>query len=157
MGVAAPNAAGNASANHRAPVEPGWGSISDAPSWATAGAAEPAPAANPSRLPSAAPSPATPSDGPSLGTSSSGTPSPGRPSSEAPAPKRMSLYERLKNSPEAQAGRASAPERKVDLPYVEDIPSADDETIEESGLVGRAAVERILGGRLIEERAVGGS
>ncbi|HSU71045.1 MAG TPA: DNA polymerase III subunit gamma and tau, partial [Micrococcaceae bacterium] len=157
MGGTAPNAAGNASANHRAPVEPGWGSISDAPSWATAGAAEPASAANPSRPPSTAPSPGTPSDGPSLGTSSSGTPSPGGPSSEAPAPKRMSLYERLKNSPEARAGRASAPERKVDLPYVEDIPSADDETIEESGLVGRAAVERILGGRLIEERAIGGS
>ncbi len=81
------------------------------------------------------------------------------PPSDAPAPgqRKMSLYERLKNSPEAQAARASAPERKVDLPYVEDIPSADDETIEQSGLVGRAAVERILGGRLVEERSVNGS
>ncbi len=124
-----------------APVEPGWGPIADAPDWATAGPASPA-------VPTASVAPGTPS---------SGTPSSDAPSSEAPAPKRMSLYERLKNSPEAQAGRVSAPERKVDLPYVEDIPSADDETIEESGLVGRAAVERILGGRLIEERAVGGS
>jgi DNA polymerase-3 subunit gamma/tau len=42
-------------------------------------------------------------------------------------------------------------------PVVEDIPSADDETIEESGLFGRAAVERILGGKLIEERALDGT
>ncbi|MDN5670138.1 MAG: hypothetical protein L0G87_17265 [Renibacterium salmoninarum] len=48
-----------------------------------------------------------------------------------------------------KAAPEAAPEPE---PYVEDIPSADDETIEESGLVGRAAVERILGGRLIEER-----
>lgn len=36
----------------------------------------------------------------------------------------------------------------------EDVPSPDDETIEESHLMGRAAVERILGGKLIEERPV---
>ncbi len=78
------------------------------------------------------------------------------PDAGAAKPK-MSLYERLKNSPEAQAGRVAAPKRKVDLPYVEDIPSADDETIESSGLVGRAAVERILGGRLVEERNISGS
>jgi DNA polymerase-3 subunit gamma/tau len=35
---------------------------------------------------------------------------------------------------------------------VEDVPSEDDVTIEESGVVGQAAVERILGGQLIEER-----
>jgi DNA polymerase-3 subunit gamma/tau len=40
------------------------------------------------------------------------------------------------------------------LRYVEDVPSADDETIEESGLVGRTAIERILNGRLVEERSV---
>jgi DNA polymerase-3 subunit gamma/tau len=40
------------------------------------------------------------------------------------------------------------------LNYVEDIPSADDETIEQSGLVGRQAIERILNGRLIEERSL---
>jgi DNA polymerase-3 subunit gamma/tau len=46
------------------------------------------------------------------------------------------------------------PTGAVDLKYVEDIPSADDETIEESGLVGRQAIERILNGRLIEERSL---
>jgi DNA polymerase-3 subunit gamma/tau len=40
---------------------------------------------------------------------------------------------------------------------VEDIPSADDETIEESGVFGRAAVERILGGKLLEERSLDGA
>ncbi|HEY8293978.1 MAG TPA: hypothetical protein VIG41_01455 [Micrococcaceae bacterium] len=118
-----------------APAEPGWGAISEAPDWATA-----APAAS---TVAAGSNPAPVTDPPS--------------DAAAPGPRKMSRYERLKNSPEAQAGRASAPERKVDLPYVEDIPSADDETIEESGLIGRAAVERILGGRLIEERSVNGS
>ena len=72
---------------------------------------------------------------------------------------RQSLYQRLSNSPEAEAGRAKAPARAVAAAstYVQDIPSADDETIEESGVFGRAAVERILGGKLIEERSLDGS
>lgn len=72
---------------------------------------------------------------------------------------KLSLYQRLSNSPEAEAGRAKAPARQVEsaAPYVQDIPSADDETIEESGVFGRAAVERILGGKLIEERSLDGS
>lgn len=72
---------------------------------------------------------------------------------------RQSLYQRLSNSPEAEAGRAKAPARAAATPsaYVQDIPSADDETIEESGVFGRAAVERILGGKLIEERSLDGS
>nr|WP_311381113.1 DNA polymerase III subunit gamma and tau [Arthrobacter sp. ISL-85] len=72
---------------------------------------------------------------------------------------RQSLYQRLSNSPEAEAGRAKAPARAAAAPssYVQDIPSADDETIEESGVFGRAAVERILGGKLIEERSLDGS
>ena len=63
------------------------------------------------------------------------------------------------NSPEAEAGRAKAPARAAPAAaaYVQDIPSADDETIEESGVFGRAAVERILGGKLIEERSLDGS
>jgi DNA polymerase-3 subunit gamma/tau len=44
--------------------------------------------------------------------------------------------------------------RGLNLSYVEDIPSDDDEAIEDSNLVGRAAIERILGGRLIEERSL---
>ncbi|MGN6443697.1 MAG: DNA polymerase III subunit gamma and tau, partial [Arthrobacter sp.] len=72
---------------------------------------------------------------------------------------RQSLYQRLSSSPEAEAGRAKAPARAAAAPsaYVQDIPSADDETIEESGVFGRAAVERILGGKLIEERSLDGS
>ncbi|MDJ0354878.1 DNA polymerase III subunit gamma and tau [Paenarthrobacter sp. PH39-S1] len=181
------------------PAEPGWGTLADAPDWATAApgvgsATVPSPAressAASSRAPSSAPgSSPTTSRAPAQVPAASPTPSP-PPGSSASAsvgvsgftgfagahtgvvttqtsngtapdavavkPK-MSLYERLKNSPEAQAGRIAAPKRKVDLPYVEDIPSADDETIESSGLVGRAAVERILGGRLVEERSIGGS
>lgn len=70
---------------------------------------------------------------------------------------RLSMYQRLSQSPEARAGRSLAPRRAVETAYVEDVPSADDETIEESGLFGRAAVERILGGRLIEERSLDGN
>lgn len=80
--------------------------------------------------------------------------------SEAAAPTgRQSLYQRLSNSPEAEAGRAKAPARAAAATtvYVQDIPSADDETIEESGVFGRAAVERILGGKLVEERSLDGS
>ena len=76
-----------------------------------------------------------------------------------PAPSgtgKQSLYQRLSNSPEAMAGREKAPARATVAPdsVVEDIPSADDETIEESGVFGRAAVERILGGKLLEERSL---
>jgi DNA polymerase-3 subunit gamma/tau len=72
---------------------------------------------------------------------------------------KQSLYQRLSNSPEAEAGRAKAPARQAETSktYVQDIPSADDETIEESGVFGRAAVERILGGKLVEERSLDGS
>ncbi|WP_223941708.1 DNA polymerase III subunit gamma and tau [Arthrobacter sp. StoSoilB22] len=72
---------------------------------------------------------------------------------------RQSLYQRLTNSPEAQAGRVQAPARTQAAPasVTEDIPSPEDETIEESRVFGRAAVERILGGKLIEERALDGS
>ncbi|MFE4541919.1 DNA polymerase III subunit gamma and tau [Arthrobacter sp. NPDC056727] len=81
------------------------------------------------------------------------------PATETPARGKLSLYQRLSNSPEAEAGRAKAPARTAEepAPYVQDIPSADDETIEESGVFGRAAVERILGGKLIEERSLDGS
>ncbi len=74
------------------------------------------------------------------------------------APK-QSLYQRLTSSPEALAGRTQAPAVRPAAPasYVEDIPSADDETIEESRVFGRAAVERILGGKLLEERSLDGS
>ncbi|HJV98284.1 MAG TPA: DNA polymerase III subunit gamma and tau [Arthrobacter sp.] len=86
-------------------------------------------------------------------------PQPAPATTPAAAAARQSLYQRLSNSPEAEAGRAKAPSRAVAaaVPDVQDIPSADDETIEESGVFGRAAIERILGGKLIEERSLDGS
>lgn len=38
---------------------------------------------------------------------------------------------------------------------MEDIPSDDDITVEESSVFGRKAIERILDGTLIEERRMG--
>jgi DNA polymerase-3 subunit gamma/tau len=77
----------------------------------------------------------------------------------AAATARQSLYQRLSNSPEAEAGRAKAPARQAEASkaYVHEVPSPDDETIEQSGVFGRAAVERILGGKLVEERSLDGS
>ncbi|TQJ69283.1 DNA polymerase-3 subunit gamma/tau [Arthrobacter sp. SLBN-100] len=108
-------------------------------------AAAPVPAARPA--PAAAQAPAAPV--------ASSTPV----ASPAPTGTRQSLYQRLSNSPEAEAGRAKAPARAIPAAAtdVQDIPSPDDETIEASGVFGRAAVERILGGKLIEERSPDGS
>lgn len=54
----------------------------------------------------------------------------------------------------ASGGGATPPRPRTDVEstYVEDIPSDDDISIEESGVVGRPAIERLLNGRLIEER-----
>ena len=112
---------------------------------------------------SAAPAPAPAHTAPSASLAPAASPvpkaSPVPADSPAAAASRQSLYQRLSNSPEAEAGRAKAPARAVPAAatYVQDIPSADDETIEESGVFGRAAVERILGGKLIEERSLDGS
>ncbi|WFR84479.1 DNA polymerase III subunit gamma and tau [Arthrobacter sp. Y-9] len=78
----------------------------------------------------------------------------------------QSLYQRLSNSPQAQrareeARRAAPPqERNPDgsvAGYAVDEISADDETIEESSTFGRAAVERLLDGTLIEETTLDGT
>ena len=73
-------------------------------------------------------------------------------SNEAEAGEKLSMYQRLSSSSEARSGRSRAPSATAQSPHVEDVPSPDDVTIEESGVVGQAAVERILGGVLIEER-----
>lgn len=71
--------------------------------------------------------------------------------------KPVSRYQQLLDEAERKrTEEAAAAGGAVDLRFVEDEPSADDETIEESGLVGRAAIERILNGRLVEERSVDG-
>jgi DNA polymerase-3 subunit gamma/tau len=76
----------------------------------------------------------------------------GQQAQDNPGAAKLSMYQRLANSPAAQAARAHAPAAADNAPYVQDVPSPDDVTIEESGVVGQAAVERILGGVLIEER-----
>jgi len=70
----------------------------------------------------------------------------------------LSRYQKLLNEAAQRNGTAApaAGRGTVDLGYVEDVPSADDVTLEDSGLVGRKAIERILGGRLIEERSLDG-
>lgn len=126
----------------------GWG---DSAELVTVGA--PSVPASANAAPPAAPAPPTTSPAPSPAAA---TASPAAPHSTG----RQSLYQRLSNSPEAEAGRAKAPARAAGATtttYVQDIPSADDETIEESGVFGRAAVERILGGKLVEERSLDGS
>ncbi|AUZ88950.1 DNA polymerase III subunit gamma and tau, partial [Arthrobacter agilis] len=71
--------------------------------------------------------------------------------------KPVSRYQQLLDEAERKrAEEAAATRGAADLRFVDDEPSADDETIEESGLVGRTAIERILNGRLIEERGVDG-
>ena len=137
---------------------------------------EPATAQVPPSIPVTAPvaasapdweSPSQPAPAPEFAMASAGSApavAPARPAAPGSAPAaarpetRQSLYQRLSNSPEAAAGRAKAPSNTAAATtYVQDIPSADDETIEESGVFGRAAVERILGGKLIEERSLDGS
>ncbi|MDP5226505.1 MULTISPECIES: DNA polymerase III subunit gamma and tau [Arthrobacter] len=82
------------------------------------------------------------------------------PPSSSPEPERaqgQSMYQRLSNSPQAQRGReqgTQAGPRTGAAGY--DEISADDETIEESTTFGRKAVERLLGGTLIEETTLDG-
>ncbi|MCC9174252.1 DNA polymerase III subunit gamma and tau [Arthrobacter sp. zg-Y179] len=96
---------------------------------------------------------------PDVRTSVPATPAPAAPSAPAGgAPNQpLSRYQKLLNEA-AQRGGGSPVRgsRPVDSTYVEDVPSADDITLEDSGLVGRKAIERILGGRLIEERSLDG-
>ncbi|QDY89360.1 DNA polymerase III subunit gamma and tau [Arthrobacter sp. UKPF54-2] len=111
----------------------------------------------PERMPAPQPAPAA---GASMVITAAASPVAATAPVGAPAASgRQSLYQRLSNSPEAEAGRAKAPARAAvaATSYEQDVPSADDETIEESGVFGRAAVERILGGKLLEERSLDGS
>lgn len=121
--------------------------------------ARPAPTATPVReksqdLPAAKPS-NTPREQPPRATAPGPATPP--PTAATPPAKPLSRYQRLLDEAERKRlEEEAANPRKgaVDLTYVEDEPSADDETIEESGLVGRSAIERILNGKLIEERGV---
>lgn len=90
-------------------------------------------------------------------------PHPGLDAEPVPSPdgarrKPVSRYQQLLDEAERKRAEEAATARgAVDLRFVEDEPSADDETLEDSGLVGRTAIERILNGRLVEERSVDGT
>ncbi|GAA4661459.1 hypothetical protein GCM10025779_30680 [Arthrobacter cryoconiti] len=158
---------GAASRTHVA--DPGWGAPGSAPDWSQAATALPA-----QQTSDGAPETPTPSEG-----APTAAPAPERPAPERPAPaptarstsaqtlpaavppeifvapaggEKLSRYQQLSNSAEAKASRAQAASGGPDAPYVEDVPSPDDVTLEESGVAGQGAVERILGGVLIEER-----
>ncbi|WFP17080.1 DNA polymerase III subunit gamma and tau [Citricoccus muralis] len=60
-------------------------------------------------------------------------------------------------APTAPNGGAPRPEASTAVHWDEEIPSDEDETIESSGLAGRAVVERLLNARLIDERNPDGS
>ncbi|NOJ60578.1 DNA polymerase III subunit gamma and tau [Arthrobacter sp. 260] len=130
---------------------------SEAETWAPE-SPQPAPA----RTPAAAPQGSAPPRQADPGQRPEATPPAQRPPSASPeaapsAAKPLSRYQRLLDEAERkrQEEEAANPRKgAVDLTYIEDEPSADDVTIEESGLVGRSAIERILNGRLIEERGV---
>lgn len=94
---------------------------------------------------------APPADAPGISVPEAGV------SGEEARRKPVSRYQQLLDEAERKrAEEAAAARGVVDLRFVEDEPSADDETLEDSGLVGRTAIERILNGRLIEERGING-
>ncbi|MCC9205501.1 DNA polymerase III subunit gamma and tau [Arthrobacter sp. zg-Y769] len=117
---------------------------------------------------SAAPTALTARPGTKTAPSQGGATAPGAPTSAPPAAgtaataggapnQPLSRYQKLLNEAAQRGGGAPARgNRPVDSTYVEDVPSADDITLEDSGMVGRKAIERILGGRLIEERSLDG-
>ena len=105
--------------------------------------------------------PQQPAPAPSSPTPSSSAPPAPVPSSSAPAAagngsRPLSRYQKLLNEAAQRGGPANVSAGRSNVNLVEDIPSADDIRLEDSGLVGRKAIERILGGRLIEERSLDG-
>ncbi|KWR71020.1 hypothetical protein RN04_09835 [Arthrobacter sp. W1] len=120
-----------------------------------------------------APSPAAPAPAPEAAPRW-GAPQPEpEPAPAAPAPAstgRMSRYQQLmnqaKNAPSAPApaqsargwgGPASAPDPAPVQEPEEFVPSDDDIEVEDSALIGVPAVERLLGGMVIEQRDVNGN
>ncbi|MCC3269044.1 DNA polymerase III subunit gamma and tau [Arthrobacter gengyunqii] len=108
----------------------------------------------PSRPAAAAPAPAPSSAAPTRPQAQAAAPHGSGPGGNDGRP--LSRYQKLLNEAAARSGSATAAAGRSNVNLVEDIPSADDIRLEDSGLVGRKAIERILGGRLIEERSVDG-
>jgi DNA polymerase-3 subunit gamma/tau len=61
------------------------------------------------------------------------------------------------DAPKQATPPADAKDNSVESAYVDDVPSDEDIMIEDSMLVGRAAVERVLDGKLIEARNLDGT
>ncbi|MFJ2619899.1 DNA polymerase III subunit gamma and tau [Glutamicibacter sp. NPDC087344] len=139
----------------------------------------PAPVAAPATTPNPAPAPApapTPAPAPAQETAPSwGAPEPAEQSAAAPAAPapntggRMSRYQQLMNQAKDSAPTPAPhqaangwgsiplpPEPPLEDP-AEFVPSEDDIEVEDSALIGVPAVERLLGGMLIEQRDVNGN
>ncbi|MCC9177275.1 DNA polymerase III subunit gamma and tau [Arthrobacter sp. zg-Y750] len=125
---------------------------------APAAAKPAAEAAAPAARASAPAAPAARASAPAAPAARASAPAaPATPAAPAGPNQPLSRYQKLLNEAAQRGGGAPVRgSRPVDSAYVEDVPSADDITLEDSGLVGRKAIERILGGRLIEERSVDG-
>ncbi|WP_433875865.1 DNA polymerase III subunit gamma and tau [Sinomonas atrocyanea] len=143
-------------------TSPGVWTVGTEPNLRSSGAqaaAEARPTAEPDPAPSYAPAAAQPPQ--ASPAPASPAPAPSAQSGRGDGGRKLSMYERLSRSAAAQQSvqqqSAQQPSAQSAPQYVEEIPSADDETIEGSSLFGRAAVERILGGKLIEERSLDGA
>jgi len=110
-----------------------------------------------------------PEAAPSWGTPQEQAAAPSEPAASA-AGQRMSRYQQLmnqaKDSPTAPAptqaasgwgGPSAAPDRAAIQEPEEFVPSDDDIQVEDSALIGVPAVERLLGGLVIEQRDVNGN
>ena len=128
----------------------------------------PASGSGPSKPSPSAPASAAPASAAPGAAASSSVAAPARPQAQPAAPhasapgagnndgRPLSRYQKLLNEAAARGGSPNPSAGRSNVNLVEDIPSADDIRLEDSGLVGRKAIERILGGRLIEERSVDG-
>ena len=130
----------------------GWATASSGPSggpsWASDDATS-APTSAPTSPPRSAQAGALPrpSTSPSTGASTSAT---DHPAESAPAAAQAARMSRLATAQAAVA--AEAPARTPDTYVADDsVASADDEDIAELGEVGRPVIERLLGGKVIDE------
>ncbi|MCC9197566.1 DNA polymerase III subunit gamma and tau [Arthrobacter sp. zg-Y820] len=143
----APGTAAAAPSGPKAAAGPGLPGVSSAPTEAD----RPAAAQGGPPQASAAPAAAQPQSRPQQ---------PSQPAPSAPAPngtgRPLSRYQKLLNEAAQRGVPANGSAGRGNVNLVEDVPSADDIRLEDSGLVGRKAIERILGGRLIEERSLDG-
>ena len=125
-----------------------------------AGAAAPQPgtspqaSSGPDHTPAGAPSASSPAGEPRTADSTPSSPQ-GNSSGERPSSGSTGVAGGATGAAHSTGG-VNAPGGNGSVDWSDEIPSDDDETIEDSGLAGRPVVERILGARLIEERSLDG-